>query len=296
MQELAKQSEILFLWDGENWNPNGDMLNDNAPRFDELSQKAIVSDVRIKRTIRDYLQEKGEEIFVKETRNANGKLMDGKGRVSEIVGKESDKIKTIMQRCIDVRAFGGVFPVDKEINSLTGTMQFKMSKSLHKTEISFIKGTGAFASKEDRGNKTFREEYILPYALFGTYGIINEFNAKNTFLIKEDVDKICKALWFGTKNLISRSKFGQLPRFLLKITYNEAGCYIGELDNLVKINTQKLSEIEITSCCDYKVDLSEIISSTDKYSSKIKSIEYIHDKKLAIENIPSNWKKIDFGI
>lgn len=50
-----KKKEILFLWDGENWNPNGDMLRDNAPRFDEISEIAEVTDVRIKRTIRDEI-------------------------------------------------------------------------------------------------------------------------------------------------------------------------------------------------------------------------------------------------
>ena len=64
--ELARQAEILFLWDGENWNPNGDILNDNAPRYDEVSRRALVSDVRIKRTIRDWLIDQGHEIFVKE--------------------------------------------------------------------------------------------------------------------------------------------------------------------------------------------------------------------------------------
>ena len=52
MSELAKHSEILFLWDAKMTNPNGDMLNDNAPRYDESDRKAVVSDVRVKRTRR----------------------------------------------------------------------------------------------------------------------------------------------------------------------------------------------------------------------------------------------------
>ena len=55
MSELAKHSEILFLWDAKMTNPNGDMLNDNAPRYDESDRRAVVSDVRVKRTIRDDL-------------------------------------------------------------------------------------------------------------------------------------------------------------------------------------------------------------------------------------------------
>ena len=60
---MIKKKEILFLWDGENWNPNGDMLNDNAPRIDEETGRAEATDVRIKRTIRDELIKKeGEKV------------------------------------------------------------------------------------------------------------------------------------------------------------------------------------------------------------------------------------------
>lgn len=291
----AKQSEILFIWDGDNWNPNGDMLNSNAPRYDEISRKALVSDVRIKRTIRDYLDLKGYEIFVKEEKSGKG-LADGKQRVKTVAGDAADKVEAILQKCIDVRAFGGVFPVDKETNNLTGSMQFKMSKSLHQSEISFIKGTGAFASTAGKENKTFREEYVLPYAVFATYGIINALNSEKTKLTEEDIETIIDALWFGTKNLISRSKFGQLPRFLLKITYKEAGHFIGGLDNLVTLSTPKASENEIGSISDYTISLNRIIETLERDNEAIESVEYITDGNIAIESIPENWKARTVGI
>lgn len=291
----AKQAEILFLWDGENWNPNGDILNDNAPRFDEVSQKALVSDVRIKRTIRDYLENLGEEIFVKEAKSSKGDLMDGKARVKDLTKDAKDKVEALIEKCIDVRAFGGVFPVDKETNNLTGAIQFKMSKSLNQTEINYIKGTGAFAASEGKKNKTFREEYVLPYAIFATYGIINGFMSKKTKLTEEDVKKVINSLWYGTKNLISRSKFGQLPRFLLKITYSEDGCYIGALDNLVKLKTDKPLESEIRSIEDYSIDISKLLQEIEKYQDKIEKIEYLIDDQILID-IPDNWDKLDIGI
>ena len=61
MDNLAKQSEILFMWDARMCNPNGDMGADNSPRFDDVDEKAIVSDVRVKRTVRDDLQYRKEE-------------------------------------------------------------------------------------------------------------------------------------------------------------------------------------------------------------------------------------------
>ena len=65
MENQARQSEILFMWDARLCNPNGDMSMDNAPRFDDVDEKAIVSDVRVKRTIRDDLQyRKDHRIFI----------------------------------------------------------------------------------------------------------------------------------------------------------------------------------------------------------------------------------------
>jgi len=294
-EDLAKQAEILFLWDGENWNPNGDMLNDNAPRYDEVSRRALASDVRIKRTIRDYLDAKGYEIFVKEQAHGNG-LADGKERVKTIVGDAKDVERAILEKCIDVRAFGGVFPVEKQTNSLTGPIQFKMSKSLHETEIVFVKGTGAFASKAGKENKTFREEYILPYALFGTYGIVNALAAGTTQLSEADVEAVLEGLWMGTKNLISRSKFGQLPRFMLKITYKEAGDYIGGLDNLVAMESDKEAQNEIRSIKEYRVDISKLVDKIENSAEKIEKVEYWLDDALAIAPIPEAWVRRSYGV
>lgn len=293
---MAKQSEILFLWDVENSNPNGDMLRDNAPRYDDISNRALISDVRVKRTIRDDLFErKAQEIFVKEEAGANGKgLADGKQRVKSVVGDSKEKIKTLIEKCIDVRSFGGVFPVEGEAGNLTGAMQFKMSKSLHKVaEPMYIKGTGAFASTAGKENKTFREEYILPYALFGTYSVISELSSEKSNLSDIDVANILDSLWFGTKNLITRSKFGQLPRFLLKITYNTKGFYIGELDNRIKITPKVATDFEIRSLDDYDIDFSKVNEALERYSDKIEKIEYVIDdsfeSKIAISD---SWQKL----
>ena len=296
MKNYAKQTEILFLWDCENSNPNGDILRDNAPRYDDIAHRALVSDVRIKRTIRDDLYDrKGQEIFVRETEHESGTgINDGKTRVANVGGKES-VIDTILNKCIDVRAFGGVFPVDKKSYNLTGSLQFKMTKSLHQvSEPMYLKGTGAFASKPKAENKTFREEYILPYALFATYGVVNALNSEKTNFSNEDVKEVLDSLWSGTKNLITRSKMGQLPRFMLKITYKQKGFFIGELDNRIKLEIKSATENEIRSSEDYEIDLTKIVTLLEKYNDKIEMIEYMVDDtfedKIAVE---SNWTKLE---
>jgi len=66
-ETVEDRSELLFIYDLRDGNPNGDPLDENKPRIDEETGVNIVTDVRLKRTIRDYLHDfKGKEIFVKE--------------------------------------------------------------------------------------------------------------------------------------------------------------------------------------------------------------------------------------
>ena len=99
-----KKKEVLFLWDGENWNPNGDMLRDNAPRFDEISEIAEVTDVRIKRTIRDEILKSDEaSIFVKEYKDGDS-VMDAKKaiRTRINVDQSEGEIKKMDQKQRDL--------------------------------------------------------------------------------------------------------------------------------------------------------------------------------------------------
>ena len=77
MSKIENRSEILFLYDIENANPNGDPNDENKPRIDEETGKNIVTDVRLKRTIRDYLMVNGHDIFVRE------KTYDNEGDIQE---------------------------------------------------------------------------------------------------------------------------------------------------------------------------------------------------------------------
>jgi len=64
MSVIEKNSEILFLYDAKMCNPNGDPDDENRPRMDYDRERCLVSDVRLKRYLRDYLEEKGHTIYV----------------------------------------------------------------------------------------------------------------------------------------------------------------------------------------------------------------------------------------
>lgn len=279
---IKNRSELLFLYDIVDNNPNGDPLDSNKPRIDEETAINLVTDVRLKRTIRDYLKDyKGQEIFVKDTKDDKGNIKDGKARAADFGKKKEEISDKVLTDCIDVRLFGGTIPLNKDSITFTGPVQFNMGRSLHRVELKRIKGTGAFASGEDKVNKTFREEYILPYSLIGFYGIINEHAAENTRLSDEDIDLLIDGMWNGTKNLISRSKVGQLPRLLIKINYKEENYHIGGLLNKLTLN--KLVEDEaLRSPKDYAIEVSQLVELLDKNSDKILNIEYIVDDDIEI--------------
>lgn len=277
---MINRSELIFLYDIKDNNPNGDPIDQNKPRIDEETGINIVTDVRLKRTIRDYLHEyRGLELFVREIRDDKGNVQDGKKRAKDFGKDKKEIIENVLKECIDVRIFGATIPLDKDSATFTGPVQFNMGRSLHRVEVKRIKGTGAFASGEGKDSKTFREEYILPYSLIGFYGIINEKAAEHTNLAQEDIDLLLEAMWNGTKNLISRSKIGQVPRLLIKVNYKENSFHIGDLIKTIKLESDKADE-EIRDVEDFVLNIDDFIKVMESNKEKIDSIELKIDDRL----------------
>jgi CRISPR-associated protein Csh2 len=209
-----KRREYLFIYTVKDANPNGDPLDANHPRFDEESGQIMVSDVRIKRTIRDQWLREGENVFV------DGEAKTLNSRVDEL--KKEFDVKTgrdALAQCIDTRLFGVTFALNKESFSWTGPVQFKWGRSLHKAESKLIQGTAAFATKEGSEQRSFRNEYIVPFATIAVYGIANQYASRQTGATDDDLNSLSNALWGGTINLITRSKIGHAPKMLLEIAY-----------------------------------------------------------------------------
>jgi len=257
----------------------------------------IVTDVRLKRTIRDHLYNFLEkEIFVREIEYELGKIQDAKLRAEDFLEREGAKLdkrrltlndmkdiitRNVLKSCIDARLFGATIPIelsdkDKTALTLTGPVQFRMGRSLHKVEIVHIKGTGAFASRLGKEQRTFRDEYILPYALICFYGIVNENASKTTGLTEEDVNLLLDGMWNGTKNLISRSKVGQVPRLLIRVIYKEENYHIGDLDNKLSLvkNNKEMRDEQIRGVQDFRIDLSRLFKTMTDSKDKIAKIEF----------------------
>lgn len=289
---MKSRKELLFVYSVKDANPNGDPLNANHPRYDEETGQVLVSDVRIKRTIRDEFmrmkknEDEYEEVFI------DGLPKTMKNRYEELKSKYTDKEKAqeILKECIDARLFGVTFALgEKATFAWTGPVQFKWGRSLHKAKVEFIQGTGAFVTNEGGEQRTIRNEYIVPFALIATYAIGNQYASVRTGASDDDFDKLVEALWNGTNNLITRSKTEHRSRMLLVIDYVEGfNGLIGSLDErirLVKKDGSELNEDEqlaLRNIAEVSIDLCEVSKKLETLSDKIEKIKVIKDPDLEI--------------
>lgn len=278
MSEIVSQRrEIVFLYDIKDINPNGDPLDENKPRIDDETMINLISDVRLKRTIRDFLHDfKGEEIFIRETRKDDGTLIDKEGRLDILNIKSADEL---IKKCIDIRLFGATAAIKNKSIILTGPVQFRIGRSLHRVKVTYMKGTTVMPSDKSNKQGTFTEQYILPYSLIGFYGIVNENAARSTQLTDDDISLLYNGLWNGTKNLISRSKVGQMPRLLMSVIYKRENYHIGDLNVTIRIISEKEDE-EIRDIDDFSLDVTNLIAALTANKEKIDRIDLIADPRL----------------
>ncbi|OQY02104.1 MAG: type I-B CRISPR-associated protein Cas7/Csh2 [Desulfobacteraceae bacterium 4572_130] len=335
-ETIKNRSELLFCYDITDANPNGDPLDENKPRIDEETNINFVTDVRLKRTIRDYFFEhkgfngkNGKDIFIREIKDEDEYVKDIKQRVMDFIKTDGladkneielvkkylkDKItikdaqnlkkiigKTILNENIDTRLFGATYAVEfpktkmgggKFTSSITytGPVQFKIGRSLHEVRIKPNGHSFTMSSGEKKKQGSLAPEYILPYSFIAFHGIINQNAAQHTKMTDADVKLLLEGMWLGTKNLISRSKFGQMPRFLVKVNYRYSNFFIGDLDKKIKL-TNFDNEFKIRSIKDFKLDMSELNDALKENNDKIESIEYFMDSGLRVD-IPSDWIKL----
>lgn len=282
-----KRREYLFLYTVKDANPNGDPLNENHPRYDGDTAQAMASDVRIKRTTRDEWVRKGELVFV------DGMPKSLKTRFEELK-KSTNKTdaKEIMKECLDVRLFGVTFALGKEAFAWTGPVQFKWARSLHSASFEFVQGTSAFATEGRDGDKqqrSFRNEYLVPFALMGVYAIANQHASVETDATDLDLEKMVEGLWQGTDNLITRSKNEHKARLILEITYKEGfNGKIGSLDEKVRLLDRMGNEIDrekqkaLRSLQEVVLDITPLIAAINLKKDNIESIRMIQDGEISI--------------
>lgn len=283
-----KKSEILFLYETSYNIPNGDPFT-GEQRYDEETKKILVSDVRIKRFVRTYLEEiEGEHIYVSEKTGA-GKT-DSKGVLTWITQNWNSNQKTdiaeIMKELIDVRLFGGISTLkDDETKKIkvnkkectnghvqfTGPVQFAaLNPSLNRVNLRMHQNTSHFTSKDENAQGAIATTTLVPYSVVQIHGWINPTVAKNTDLKEDDLKTMFKALWYGTGgegSSFSRSKVGQDSLLLLVIDYKQDFDKLYGIDRTIKLKLNEgLKDEQIRSMDDYDFDFSKLqeLAKNDK--------------------------------
>lgn len=303
---MKNRNEFLFIYDIKNGNPNGDP-DENRPRIDDVTKHCYVTDVRLKRFIRDYLiQTEGENCIL--VTKLGSKTVNLTDRVNDSLEKEElegkELMDSLLDRFIDLRMFGSPLAFKSaprdwgETSKVTGPIQINFGETLHKVEEVSFHGTSIFRSKGEADESeqrmgTFTTYYAIPYGLIAFHGIANENAAMTTGLSDEDFLKFKVALWKGIREATSahtRTKRDQQPRMLLNIVFKETiklvengeekyvptEYHIGALEEKIKLNPTEAikEEINIRKIGDYNLDFTKLIKSIEIARDKIERIEY----------------------
>jgi len=272
MTTIKNNSEILFIYDAKMTNPNGDMDNENKPRMDYDTDTNLVSDVRLKRYLRDYFEKQlGEDIFI--TENAK----DAKDR-----GAQLTKANKTHKDLIDARMFGAVFAATGGNDHLTGPIQFNWGYSLNKVELNESSTiTSSFSSGEGIG-----KDYRVKYSVIAFNGAINAKTAKETELSDDDVKIFDKAMINAIPFCRTRSKIGQTPRLYLRVEFSDNKTFLNDLREYIKFESE--DELTVRSIDNFKINIVDLAEYLSNFSKKIESVHYWKDEKLQL----NDWNKL----
>ena len=268
---IKNNSEILFIYDAKMTNPNGDMDNENKPRMDYDTDTNLVSDVRLKRYLRDYFEDHLHlPIFI--TQNAENAKERGKQLKAE--GKTHKDL-------IDCRMFGAVFAEEKANLHLTGPIQFNWGYSLNPVELNESNTiTSSFSSGEGVG-----KDYRVKYSLIAFSGGINAHVAEETNLTEQDLQIFDQAMIKSIPLNRTRSKIGQTPRLYLRVELIDKNVVLKDFREYLNLRykTENENKYMVRDITGISLDIARLNSYLKENDRLISGIRYWKDDALVID-------------
>ena len=215
---IENRYDFVMIFDVENGNPNGDPDAGNSPRVDAETGYGYVTDVCLKRKIRNYVEllkegEPGYNILIKPDRSLNSKFTEAYVTEGLETGKKGaqkdDVIKARDYMCknyFDVRTFGAVMSTGEDpCGIVRGPVQLTFARSVSPVFVEDIAITRQARTTEDRqetGETEIGRKSFIPYGLYRAEGYISAALAqKVTQLSEEDVEKLCELYKKETEEL-----------------------------------------------------------------------------------------------
>lgn len=227
MEPIKHRYDFALLFDVLNGNPNGDPDAGNSPRIDPETGYGLVTDVCLKRKIRNYIclaksdpktgaPEPGYDIYVKEkavlnrqNRRAYEALkLDPESKGKDKAGQVSEARAWMCQTFFDVRMFGAVMAIEVNCGQVRGPVQLAFARSadpivaLEQSITRMAVATEREAEKQGGDNRTMGRKEIVPYALYIAHGFVSPHLAADTGFSDSDL----AVLWQALQNMFETDR------------------------------------------------------------------------------------------
>lgn len=287
MSAITHRYEFVYLFDVVNGNPNGDPDAGNLPRLDPETNKGLVTDVALKRKIRNYASIEqanapGFAIYMQEKSVLNKqheKAYEAEGIKSEPKKLPRDATKAealtrwMCNNFFDIRAFGAVMTTEVNAGQVRGPVQIAFANSIEPVvplEITITRMAVTNEKDADR-ERTMGRKHILPYALYRAHGFISAKLAERTGFSEDDLELLWRALTNMFEHDRSAARGEMSARKLIVFEHENA---IGNapahvLFDTVKVErTEKDSDTPARSFSDYRVSIADLPSKITGVSVK----------------------------
>ena len=301
---VTNRSEIVFLYDAVDANPNGNPLSGaNRPRIDPQTQQAIVTDVRLKRYLRDQLDDDGHGVYIRNVQEdgdqyTRGQLLEDRLKAvepddydldddEEVEVFRDDIFGEFLNESVDVRYFGATMSVDTDEvyakhlpDHFTGPVQFSPGKSMHAVNENeeYDSLTSVIATQENKQQGGFDlDDHRIQYGLIRFHGLVDEHGAADTNLTAADVERLDTLCWRAIKNqTISRSKVGQEPRLYCRVEYGDESFHLGGLDRDLELDEEHSKpDEELRTVRDLTLDVTGLVDRLNGASDRIERVRVV---------------------
>ena len=269
--ELKNRYDFMLLFDVKDGNPNGDPDAGNLPRIDAETGEGLVTDVCLKRKVRNYVQivrsgAEGFDIFVKEKAVLNNLVdkayeelgIDANAK-KPAKGENIDKGRNLLcKKYYDIRTFGAVLSVGANAGQVRGPVQITFARSVDPVvtmEHSITRMAVTKAEDVDK-ERTMGRKNTVPYGLFVAYGFVSPALAKQSGFSEEDLSLLWEALvgMFDQDHSAARGMMATQKLVVFKHDSALGNAPSHRLFDLVKI--EKKSGVEVPrKFADYDVSI-----------------------------------------
>lgn len=285
METIKNRYDFVFYFDVKDGNPNGDPDAGNLPRIDAETGNGLVTDVCIKRKVRNYvLMTKVEkapfDIFIKEKAVLNNLLLeaykklginleekptdekDGKKRNSKGEAQGSEILRGREQMCADfydVRTFGAVMSTGPNAGQVRGPIQLTFARSVDPIvtlEHSITRVAKTTEERSETGGSEMGRKYTVPYGLYRSHGFISAHLANQTNFNDDDLDLFWKAMQNMFEHDRSAARGEMNTRKLIVFNHKDSPLGKQPTHELFKrVTHKKLSEGPAREYSDYEIYL-----------------------------------------